>query len=356
MLTRMGGKAAVAAVLFLVCWGRPGVVKGQATDLEQVGANMTPEQMADEAVSRIDSGDLRTADALIRKAKLVNPTVARLRLAEGLLAVELRQYPTAIGLLNEYNETREGKLDYRGFATIGTLFKESRSYREAIRPLENAKNLAPMEEKGKPVRALVCMDLAFAYLGLDRKKDAAAAAKEAEAMAPSNEKIQFFYAQIAASTGDFGTAETAVKKAAGLVAAKVQNSPFDRDANSLMQSCLQLHVRIKQSQLEARPDDGALRAEAARLLCQAAEYDRRANLLAARELLLPAIEHDPKRAEWQVLAAQLEWQLGSPAEAATRLEGVLDGEPENKEAASLLEQIRPGEKKGEASAAGGGDT
>ncbi len=351
MLTRVSGKV-VAAALLLVCWGCPRVAKGQATDLEQVGANMTPAQMADEAVSRIDSGDLRTADALIRKAKLVNPTVARLKLAEGLLAVELRQYPMAIGLLNEYNETREGKLDYRGFATIGALFRESRSYREAIRPLENAKNLAPMEEKGKPVRALACMDLAFAYLGLDRKKDAAAASKEAEAMAPGNEKIQFFHAQIAAATDDFGTAETAVKKATSLVAAKVQGSPFDQEANNLMRSCFQLHVRIKQSQLEARPDDGALRAEAVRLLCQAAEYDRRASFLAARALLMPAIDRDPKRAEWQILAARLEWQLGAPAEAATRLEDVLGAEPENKDAATLLEQIRPGERQRQVGAEG----
>ena len=329
----------------------------QTPGAEKPRTGESAEELVQSALKLIDSGDYEQAGTLIQRAKQLSPNLPKLSLAEGLFYMNVGMamikqsrvqagykgkagyIAEATGRLQEYNNTAEGKNDYRGFAALGSIYKDSRTFRSAVPPLEQAKKLAPVEENGKFVRAEITLDLASSYLGLLRKKEALETAKDAESMAPSDPKIQLGLARVAANTEDFAVAESAAKKAIDLCKAKIQGQPFDKDAHATLQGCYEVIGYVKNTALGTAPDDGAILYALACATRDSAEVNRRVGLLSARDLVQQAIEKEPKKYEWQVFAAQIDADLGAYPEAAKRLNEILKESPDNKEAAKLLETL-----------------
>ncbi len=302
------------------------------------------EELIEAALEKVDTGDYEQAAALMGRARRIKPTLAKISLVEGLLLMkwrEHRNYPEAVQKLEEYCASNEGRADYRGYTALGWIYKESRSYRQAIRPFEQAKRLAPNEEKGKPVRAQATIDLAFSYLGLNRRKDALEAAKEAASMAPDQPTIQLGYAQVAGDLQEYNAADTAARRAVDLLKAKIRRQPFDKDAHETLKQCHYLLMRVKVIALQTAPEDGALFAALASLWVDQADVDRRLALLAARELAIQALQKDPKQIDWQLLAARIEIDLGTAEEAKRRLEEARQAAPDNQEVLKLLDSLAP---------------
>src|ERR1043166_2335660 len=177
----------VLAITFL--WILPGAVKAQTPEKSSI----SPEQMLEEALNRYDAGDYQEANAYLEKVKTIKPDLTKVKLVEGLLFLERRPKANwtaqAVGRLTDYNSTTDGNNDYRGNAALGKVYKDSRMYQLAIRPLEKAKGLAPADVAGKPIRAMVAMDLAECYLGQKKDKKALETAKEAETSAPNDASV-----------------------------------------------------------------------------------------------------------------------------------------------------------------------
>ncbi|HVP09768.1 MAG TPA: hypothetical protein VMV94_01120 [Phycisphaerae bacterium] len=357
-MRRLGPASAAAVLICMAAWAIP--VYGQPPGAERAARpGESPEELVQAALEKIDGGDLEQAMMLFQRARRLKPSMPKLSLVEGLLLMMNPKNPqsaAAILRLQEYNDSDEGKKDYRGFAAMGSIYKDSRTYRQAIRPLELAKKLAPAEENGKFVRANITMDLAFSYLGLDRKKEAMETAKEAVSSAPNDPKIQLGLAQVAVTpprqetdqlgqaragvtAEDLAVAEPAVKKAIDLLKTKIQTQPFDEDAHRMLQSCYDNLVTVKRNALKAAPDDGGIIMGLAGAMRDNGELARRFGMLTARQYALQAIDKDPKKYEWQVYTAQLEADLGAYQDAAKRLNDVLKESPDNQEAAKLLESL-----------------
>jgi len=300
------------------------------------------EELAQKALDKIDEGQYEQAGALLGRARRLQPKLAQLDLVEGLLLIDWREQRNAAEAerkLRAYCTSNEGGADYRGYAALARIYMDSRSYREAVRDLEMTKKLAPLEEKGKPVRAQATMDLASAYMGLDRKKEAMEAAKAAVAIAPDEPDIQLGFAKVAGAAQEQSAAETAAKRAMELLKNKAKRQPFERRLYDSMKQCCQVQLNMKRSSIEKSPEDGALLASAALILVDQAEIDRKTGLLVAREIALQACEKDPRQHDWQVMVARIEIDLGVPDEAKRRLEEVRQAAPDNADAAKLLESL-----------------
>jgi hypothetical protein len=332
-------RSVAASLMCAAIWCAAAV--GQPPNADRPRPGESAEELVATALQKIDTGDYDQAFALVQKAKHLKPSLPKLSLADGLLAVASSNNVAAVQRLTEYTLSDEGRNDYRGFSALGNIYKESRMHRQAIRPLEQARKLAPAEENGKFVKAQITMDLAFAYLGLDRKKEALETAKDAESAAPNDPKIQFGIAKVAASTDDNAGAEAAAKKAIDILKAKIQAQPFDNDAHATLANCWDLQIRLKKTALRVSPDDGALYQALASATRESADVGRRITLLTARQYAIQATEKEPKKYEWQVFAARIEADLGAYQEATQRLESVLKESPDNTDATKLLESFPP---------------
>ncbi len=342
MTGRQGRMVSLAIAVWVSTVGPAGFAIAQSPGSGRSLAGDTPEEMAEEALTAIEMGDTDRAAGLIRRARAIKPSLAKLDLAEGLYRVEIQQYPEALQKLAIYNKSDDGQHDHRGFAMVGKIYSESRSYRSAIRPLDKARNLAPFEEKGKPVRAEITIDLAFAYLGLKRKKQALEVANEAEKLAPNDADIQYRLSQIMAGSEDYPAARKHARRATDLLLAKTRKDPFDKEAYSTLRASYQMHLQLLQFDLQPEPENGEPYQAVAMLSREAAEVDRDLSLLRAREYSLLAIEKDPTKFEWQVFVAGIEAELGGIGQAKERLEHILQNDPENREAAGLLSALGGG--------------
>ena len=299
----------------------------------------SPEQLADDALQKIHLGDLEEAQRLHQLARRMQPTMKKLLLVEGLLYVAGGRSAVALYPLQEYNTTDQGKVDYRGFAAIGKIYLQSYMYRSATRPLESAKDLAKREEYGEPVRANIAIDLARAYLGLARIKDAVKTAQEAQNDALDDGDIQVQVSEIAVSANEPVLAEDAANRATALLRETVRADPFDIDAHEKLRRCYQVIGQLRGAQAASDEATGQHLFQHAQILVQAAEVDRRISALNARNQMLRAIEKDPTNIDWQFFAARLEFDLGAIAEAKQRIDRILGTQPDHAGALQLKRRI-----------------
>ncbi|MBN2561856.1 MAG: hypothetical protein JXQ75_13095 [Phycisphaerae bacterium] len=328
-----------AAVLMLAAapWGSAWGQVPADSESRQFGS---PEAMVEAALEMIDTGDLNEALALVRRAKMLKPTVPKIKLAEGLLSIERGQHLEAMRQLEEYNKTDVGRNDYRGYAAIGTIYKDSHMDRQAAPVLEKAKSLAPLEENGKPVRAEIAIGLATVYNNLGRKDQAIEAAKEAKRWAPVDPKIQLRLGQVAFRTQDFDTAAKAAERAIELLMADLQVDPLKKETYQLLGSSYQLMRNRWQREIAADPDDGLPYFKLAVTMREVSEVSRRIVLLDARESILQALTKEPENHEYMIFAARVEVELGALDEARERLARVLSSDPENQEAIKLRDSLQ----------------
>lgn len=314
-------------------------VQAQISPGASDGPTASPEAMLDDALKRIETGALEDAMDLLQRARILDPKLDKLLLVEGLLAIEHRSHVDAIDRLQRYNMTSEGRVDYRGYAAIGRAYMDSRMYRQAAPALRKAKDLAPLEQDGKSVRAEILSELAVAYDRLRRKADAIETAKEAERLSPDSPNVQLHLCQIALNAGDYETAEKAIGRAIALLETELETDALKEKNYYMLSSSYQLATRLQREKSLARPDDGLPFFSMAVIAREEAEIDRSIRLLKAREYVLQALTLQPGSRDWKVFVAGLEADLGAVDEAAKRLEEVLAEDPSNREALALRDRL-----------------
>jgi len=319
-----------------------GATWAQVRPGDGAGQPVAPEEMIEQALDMIDAGDFQEAMTLLQRAKMLKPTLDKLNLAEGLLSIEGKSSMKAIQQLQAYNKSEEGRNDYRGYVAIGRIYQGSGMNRQAVPSLEKAKELAPLEKDGKPLRAEIATDLAMAYYRLDRKDKAIESARDAERWSPDDPRVQLRLAQFASSTDDHDTAAKAVEKAIKLAKVKLQMDPLDKDIYDSLRQCYQLALTFQRQDSLARSEDGLPFFNMAVIAREDAEAMKRIGLLSARELALEALTKEPNKPEWKVFVARVEADLGAVDEAMRKLEEVLSADPDNEEANKLRQYIRTG--------------
>ena len=298
----------------------------------------TPEEMVEDAIRKFDEGDFQDAQRLFSNARRARPDMPRLQLIEGLLLIEANRAPEAINVLEQFN--KEAGNEYRGYYALGKVYNQSLMYRQAIRPLERAKDFAPVEVNGRSVKAEVAIELAIAYKGRDLAKEALKYADEAAVLAPNDPGIQLKLGQMNLKTLDYATALRAAEKAVTLLLGQLRADPFKQENNSLLKQSHELTVNILQAQRAADPDDANTYFALAKASRNLADAERRLAILTAREYGLEAVNKDPKLYGCSVHLARLEWELGGAQDALDRLKNVLAEDPNNAEAVQLREQIQ----------------
>lgn len=323
-------------LLIIAALGRTSTVRAQPTDAP--ASVQSPEDMVEEALRKLDEGEFQAANALFTRAQRSKPDMVRLKLLQGLLYIEANRAPEAISLLEEFN--RDAGNEFRGFYAVGKVYNASLMYRQAIRPLERAKNFAPPELNGKNVKAEIAIELAAAYKGRNLPKEALKYADEAAALAPNDPGIQLKLGQMNLKTQDYASALRATEKAVSLLIGQLRADPFKLENNKLLKDSHDLRVSILEAQRAADPDDANIYFALSRAMRDSADANRRISLLTSREYALEALNKDAKLYTCSVFLARLEWELGGSQDALDRLKNVLAEDPNNADASSLREQIQ----------------
>jgi len=300
----------------------------------------TAGEVLEEALRKIDSGDFQEALVLMQRAKKAAPSLDKIKLVEGLLYAEAKRYAEAAANLEQYNRSAIGKIDWRGWAELGRLYKDSKLYQTAQRPLEQAKELAPEQASGKAVRAKISLDLADCLFKLNKKKKAMEAIDDAERLAPNDAEVQRLLADIALSIKDHARAARAIDKANDLLNAKARTSPFNSEPLEALRTCLELKIKIAKDRIKQDPNNAAAYLEQAEATYELGEVSKRLSTLRARSDALQGVAKDAKLYKLQVYLAFLEAELGGLQEALDRLNEVLANEPANAAAIKLREDIQ----------------
>lgn len=303
------------------------------------GETLSPEQAVEEAINKIDMGDFVEARRLLQYAASLKPTMNSLKLGMGLFNVASNQGAEAISVLGTYNATDEGKRDYRGFAAIGKVYLDARMLRQAVSPLRQARSLADAEKDGKPLRAGITIELASVYAKLRDSKKAIELIKEVRAAARDDAEIQLRISEIATTANDTGLAKQAANRAIELFKGRIVDDAFNAEAYTAMKRAFEVLGNLVAFNISNDPENGENYHQSAGVLRETAELDRRIGFLSAREMVLRAIEQDPKNSQWQLSAVRLEMELGGLAEAGARLATVLEYEPSNAEALRLKQLV-----------------
>ncbi len=330
------------ALTLALAWG----LIASGTALAQVPRDITseptatPEEMLDQALLQIEAGQLPEAADLVQRAKMINPTLDMILLAEALLDIESGRSLEAIQTLAMYNKTDEGEDDYRGHAAVGAIYKRSLKFRLADPALRKARDLAMRVQDNRSLLAELSLDLAEVNLRLMRFTKAAEAAREAERLAPDNPRVQRGLARIAVNSGDLETAAKAVERAIVLFKAEIRQDPFKEQTYLDLRTAYQLAVHLHEQQNTLRPEDGLPYFNLAVVLAEDAELNRRLGLLGARQYALEALARDPENNECRVFTARLEALLGATEEAWNRIDEVLRNDPNNSSAHLLRESLQ----------------
>ncbi len=306
---------------------------------------MTARETIEEALKKFDEGDYAESKMLLDRARGINPGLPKLALVEGLLIMEINPQSSiqALGLLEKYNKSSEGKNDYRGHAAVGKLYRDSRMWRQARHPLETAMSLAPRsgDSDWEADLAQLHIHLSAVYFRLGMSEEAIKAATAASKTAPNDPDIHFQLGRMAAASAEnFDEARASVGKAISLIEARLKDDPFDVQDYRLLQSCHGLMIQTYRIDLSKHAEDPVLYQRVAEALCEAGRIEWRKTLLNAREFAIQAVERAPRDANLLVFVAQLESDLGAKQDALDRLRGVLSFAPENKKALQLQAKIQ----------------
>jgi tetratricopeptide (TPR) repeat protein len=296
--------------------------------------------MLDQALLKIEAGQLPEAADLVQRAKMINPTLDRILLAEALLDIEAGRSLEAIQSLDIYNRTDEGKGDYRGHAAVGAIYKRSLKFRLAAPALRKAKDLAMRVKDNRSLLAELSLDLAVVNARLMRFTKATEAAREAERLAPDNPRVQLGLGRIAVGSGDLENAAKAVERAIALFKTEIQQDPFKEQTYLDLRTAYQLAVNLHEQENTLRPEDGLPYFNLAVILADDAELNRRVGLLSARQYALEALARDPENNEYRIFTARLEAHLGATEEAWNRIDEVLRTDPNNSSAHWLRESLQ----------------
>ncbi len=317
-----------------------GHLSGAVGQKAEPSQSVTPEELIDDAIRKIETGDLNGAGALIDRVMKVKPGYERTLLARGLLLAEMKHGPEAIATLEQYNKTKDAGNEYRSYAALGRLYRDSKIFRLAVRPLEQAKDLAPLEENGRPVKANITIELASVLNKLTRTEEALKQAEDAGRLAPNDPEILLRMANIYYTAQNYPAAIQALDRSISLLNSRLKADPFRSEEHGLLKACYELKINVAQAQRAADPDDAMLLFSLAQSTREVAEVGRRIGMLIAREYMIEALNRDPGQHGWRVALAELEMELGALQDAMQHLNEVFKNEPNHPEASRLRDHIQ----------------
>ncbi|HKQ49390.1 MAG TPA: tetratricopeptide repeat protein [Phycisphaerae bacterium] len=300
----------------------------------------TPDEMLDHALKLFDSGDLQEAATVTERVRRMKPDHPRILLIQALLLIESRRSADALDYLNKYNNTPVGSKDFRGYWAVGSIYRRSYAYPSAERPLEIAKRLAPAEVNGKPVSAEITIEYATVLQKRKKTKQAIAALKEAENLAPNDAGVQLHLGEASHESQENDAALRYANRAIELTMGQLRSDPFKKAELARLKDCNLLKIKAAQSQSAAKPDDAPPYFVMAEATMALADAERRINLLEARELALRALSKDPKQHSWRIFLAQIELDLGGIQDAIDHINEVLKEDPQNAAALKFRQDIQ----------------
>jgi tetratricopeptide (TPR) repeat protein len=316
-----------------------GVARGQ-----QGGANFNPELKLEEAIRKIEEGDIEGAKRDFMEATRVTRKSEKLKLAQGLYFLKSNQPMEAIPLLQDYNKTPEGTQDHRGQAALGRMYKDSKMYNVAISYLNAAKRVAPTGMvNGKNVKAEIILDLAMCYHGLKKSKQALEEAKEAEKLAGGDPNIQLQLSEVALDAKDFDLAMKSADTSISLFRNLIITDPLKKKNYESMVMAQLFKIKVGINQAQEQPREAKPYYDVAVATKEAAEIKRLIGLLESREIILDALKKEQKDSPllvtMKLFAARAEIELRAFQDADERIAEVLRNDPNNKEAQDLRAQI-----------------
>lgn len=304
------------------------------------GTVITPDELLDNALRLIDSGDYKEAAAITDRVYRLKPDHPRLKLIQALFLIESKRSAEALQILSEYNDSEDGKKDYRGFAAVGTIYKKSYAFTTAVRPLELAKTFAPVEANGKPVKAQITIELASVLQKLKRTKEAMTALKEAESLAPNDAGVQMHLGEVSLEAQEYDAALRFADRSIELTMGQLRSDPFKRTEHDLLKQTNELKIKVARSQSAAKPEEGKPYFTLAEATDALGEAERRISLLDARDSALQALSKDPKQHNWRVFLARIELELGGVQDAIDHVNEVLKEDPQNAAALQFRSEIQ----------------
>jgi len=353
-MNRMG--VAIAALIGLILCGR---APAQPTALtsrpaaETTGpADLPPDRMAELAIDILEFQPDRIGEAakLIERLNLIAPKSDKLLLAIGLLkASQTTTAPESVAYFTQYTTTTEGRSDYRGYYQLGKIFMRSRSLRQARRLLDQAREFAPEQDRGRYVRAEILIDLSNVMLmtaaterGDAIKTDAVKFARDAASMATRDPKIQVQFGQLLlkAAPTEFKEARDAASKAIALINNDLAADPFDVNKLRLLRDAVEVAQKACAADTATNKDNPEPVFMLANATRDVAEVERRLTLLNAFEYADRARTLKDNKPEYKLALAEIEADLGATRKALERVDEVLKAEPENPAALALKERIR----------------
>ena len=315
---------------------------GQNTAAQPTGGTpvTTPDEMLEHALKLFDSGDLREAATVSERVRRIKSDHPRLLLLQALFMIQGRQSAEALDVLNKYNATEVGKKDYRGYWAVGTIYRKSFAYPSAERPLEIAKRLAPAEVNGKPVSAEITIEYASVLQKRKKTKQAMAALKEAENLAPNDAGVQLHLGEVSSEAQDHDAALRYANRSIELTMGQLRSDPFKKPEHLRLKECNALKIKVAQAQSAAKPDDAPPYFVMAEATLAIADAERKINLLDSRELALKGLSKDPKQHNWRIFLAQIELELGGIQDAVDHVNEVLKEDPQNAAALKFRQEIQ----------------
>lgn len=300
----------------------------------------TPDEMLDHALKLFDSGDIQEAATVTERVRRLKPDHPRILLLQALFLIHNRRSADALDYLNRYNTTSVGSKDFRGFWAVGSIYRKSFAYPSAERPLEIAKRLAPAQVNGIPVSAEITIEYASVLQKRKKTKQAIAALKEAENLAPNDASVQLHLGEVSNESQEHDAALRYANRAIELTMGQLRSDPFKKTELARLKECNLLKIKAAQSQSAAKPDDAPPYFVMAEATTALAEAERRIYLLEARELALKALSKDPKQHNWRIFLAQIELDLGGIQDAIDHVNEVLKEDPQNAAALKFRQDIQ----------------
>ncbi len=334
-------KTRVTALLLLVAVFTP-LTQARGARAQEPATQQPPPAdpllLVDQGLEKIDKGDVEGAVLLFKEASKANPKPDKLMLLEALIYVSTgTSGPDAIALLNNYNKSREGSRDHRGFAALGKLYIDSHMYYPAVANLREARKWAPGDQP--VVRAKIIADLAWALANYPKTDEAIDAAKEAVSLAPGEGEIQLRMCEVASTAGRMDLLTTAADQALAIFERKIRDDPFDHDAHQKAIQIYDLLAYPYRQRMGSASDKGENYNKYAKLLIAQDPYRARLQRLKAMEYAEQAVKHEPKNPDFLVDLAQIEVDLGGHREAREHLQEALRLQPGHERALELLRRL-----------------
>lgn len=306
--------------------------------------SLTPDQLLLQGAEAVATGDVQAALKAYEQVLAVQPdnVNALIGLGDAILAQPSKDPQTQKDIQRDVQRAKQNyeralKLspnDWRAHFGVGTAWLDSRAYRMARLPLERARDLVPPRDRPR-----VLLNLMSTYAGLYQIDDAIRTAREGLRLEPDNFRFRGSLIELYGRTGRIEDAVAESRAGIDRVRENLARQPDNAQAIRDLSSALGQLVALLGKQIEAQPDDAAVRVQ----LVEAVEQQILANQqLSYHEMLLllePVLEKNPENPDLLFTHARLAYLVGRPTLAFEQLQKALKIAPNDTRVRELLTRV-----------------